>query len=136
MMLGQPNTADERFGSMKIMDLDGTEYKKLSECKDGAACTEFSLLGKHLLDRFGINAIFVDGSRSFTNDGGVREPHAYIILPDENIVFDIMQCAVSGGFALYSHSHPMTSENLGNKLMICSRVGEEDNQRRNAQFTY
>lgn len=135
ILLGEPGSEDERFAAMKCIDLDGTQLKKLSESKNGSLCTEFSLLGKHILDKLGVRAIFVNGTRTFSNEGE-REPHSYLVLPDDNIIFDIMQSVVANRLVIYSHTHPLTFDNLQNKLMECFRVGYKDDRSRDAQFTY
>jgi len=134
ILLGEPRSDDERFAAMKCIDLDGTQLKKLSESKNGSACTEFSLLGKHVLDKLGVKAIFVNGTRTFSGDSD-REPHSYLVLPDDNIIFDIMQSVVTNSFVIYSHTYPLNFDNLQNKRMDCFRAGYKDDRSRDAQFT-
>ena len=119
--------AQESFRSAIDMGSNGDRVKHLSESQRQVSSAEMAALGKHLLDKVGIESIFVNGSKT---SNGETTPYSYLIFPNENMVFDIARTnfdIAPPEFYLYSYDQTLDSRNIASGA-VCSRLGYSENR--------
>lgn len=96
-ILGKPNGNDLSRNNFYLIKKAGNRehlVRILSQCEGEAACLEYSLLAKHILDRIGVKSVIMTEGDMYVDEPSY-EQHAYLVLEGGSLIFDPVNSSIS-----------------------------------------